>query len=66
MPNKLLIRKERCKGCNICVAFCPKKVLALDILGKIYAADEAACVGCGRCEALCPDFVIRVQKEAAQ
>lgn len=66
MPNKLTIRKERCKGCNICVAFCPKKVLELDTLGKIQLTNEADCIGCGRCEALCPDFVIRVNKEGKQ
>lgn len=62
--QKLIIRKERCKGCNICVSFCAKKILSLDTLGKINVEDEEACVTCGRCELLCPDFAIRVEKEA--
>lgn len=57
------LRKERCKGCNICVDFCPKKVLELDKLGKIRVADEDACIYCGQCELRCPDFAIRVNKE---
>ncbi|VBB09089.1 Hypothetical protein LUCI_4375 [Lucifera butyrica] len=66
MQTKINIRKERCKGCNICVTFCPKKILALDTLGKIYLTDQEQCIQCGRCEALCPDFAIRVNKEARQ
>ena len=60
----ITLRKERCKGCNICVAFCPKKILALDTLGKIYVVDEEKCIQCGQCELRCPDFAIRVTKEA--
>jgi len=66
LQTKIEIRKERCKGCNICVAFCPKKVLALDSMGKVYVVDENACIGCGQCELRCPDFAIRIRKEAAQ
>lgn len=31
----LKIYTERCKGCGICAAFCPKKVLAVSELEKI-------------------------------
>jgi 2-oxoglutarate ferredoxin oxidoreductase subunit delta len=64
--KKIAIRKERCKGCNVCVTFCPKKILALDLLAMIYITDDGACVQCGRCEMLCPDFAIRVNKEENQ
>ena len=33
----LKIYTERCKGCGICAAFCPKKVLAVSELEKIEA-----------------------------
>ena len=52
-----------CKGCNICVTFCPKQVLALDSMGKVCVVDESACIGCGQCELRCPDFAIRINKE---
>lgn len=58
----IILRKERCKGCNICVEFCPKKVLALDTLGKIHIIDETKCINCGQCELRCPDFAIRIKQ----
>ncbi len=59
----LMITQKFCKGCNICVAFCPKKVLALDELGKVYASEPDKCICCGQCELRCPDYVIKVVKE---
>ena len=32
-----LIERDWCKGCGICVAFCPKKVLAMDNQDKATA-----------------------------
>ena len=59
----LKIDTKRCKGCNICVTFCPKQVLALDELGKVYAADEKKCIKCKQCEIRCPDYAIFVKSE---
>jgi 2-oxoglutarate ferredoxin oxidoreductase subunit delta len=59
----LEVKKEWCKGCGICVHFCPVKVLALDELGKIYIKDIDKCTSCGLCELRCPDFCFTVQKE---
>ncbi|MCI6870471.1 MAG: 4Fe-4S dicluster domain-containing protein, partial [Selenomonadales bacterium] len=55
-----------CKGCGICVAFCPKQVLALDELGKVQVVNEEACIGCGQCELRCPDYAIFVDKKVAK
>ncbi|WP_371377178.1 4Fe-4S binding protein [Sporomusa aerivorans] len=57
---------KRCKGCNICAALCPKKVLELDTLGKIYVKEQDACIGCGQCELRCPDYAIFVTKEESK
>lgn len=62
MKSNITIKKERCKGCNICVAFCPKQVLALDTLGKVQVVQGEACIVCGQCELLCPDYAIFVDK----
>jgi len=61
--TKLIITERLCKGCGICEAFCPKKVLARDEMGKIHAVHEEACIGCGQCELRCPDFAIKVLRE---
>ena len=61
----LKINKRYCKGCGICVAFCPKQVLELDEVGKVYAKQPEACISCGQCELRCPDYAIFVVKEEA-
>ena len=64
------INDDLCKGCEICIAFCPLKVFAnSDKLNRRgYSVpvilDEAACSACRLCELLCPEFAIIVQKEA--
>jgi 2-oxoglutarate ferredoxin oxidoreductase subunit delta len=63
MKAEILIKQERCKGCNICVSFCPKKVLKLDTLGKVQVIDGEACIACGQCELRCPDYAIYVDKK---
>ncbi len=55
-----------CKGCGICVEFCPKKVLKLDELGKIEVANPDDCVACGQCELRCPDYAIYVIPDKEQ
>ena len=63
MGIEITVLKERCKGCGICVAFCPKKILAVDTLAKVYVLDETACINCGQCELRCPDYAIYVEKK---
>lgn len=58
--NRVVVYPDWCKGCGICVAFCPKQVLALGSDGKARVVAEAACVNCGFCESHCPDFAIMV------
>ena len=52
-----------CKGCGICVAFCPKEVLAQDEDGIAYPKNLEACIACMQCELRCPDFAITVITE---
>ena len=62
MKSEFDLKLERCKGCGICVAFCPKKVLEIDTLGKVFVARPEDCIACGQCELRCPDYAIFVDK----
>ncbi|MBS4015951.1 MAG: 4Fe-4S binding protein [Candidatus Latescibacteria bacterium] len=44
------IIKEFCKGCGICVEFCPKDVLALGSDFKVNAVNIEDCTACKLCE----------------
>ena len=57
------INDNWCKGCGICVEFCPKKVLQMTPMDKVEVAALQACTKCLRCEQLCPDFAIVVHGE---
>lgn len=57
----LLINRDWCKGCGICIAFCPKEALFMDEEDKAEK-DLEKCTSCGICETLCPDFAIAVVK----
>lgn len=61
--KELQINRDWCKGCGICVAFCPKQVLEMDRLEKAAVAREEDCIVCRACELRCPDLAITVIKE---
>jgi 2-oxoglutarate ferredoxin oxidoreductase subunit delta len=55
------INRAFCKGCGICVAFCPKKVLELDDHEKAVVKRQEDCNACMLCEMRCPDIAIEVR-----
>jgi 2-oxoglutarate ferredoxin oxidoreductase subunit delta len=59
----LAINERCCKGCGICIEFCPKQILVLSDKGKVTSDQLDLCIKCGQCELRCPDFAIRVIKE---
>lgn len=58
--HRVVIYPDWCKGCGICAAFCPGKVLAVGPEGKARVVKADGCVNCGFCEPHCPDFAILV------
>lgn len=63
--KKLFFQRQWCKGCGVCVAFCPKDVLAVDGEDKVYAKNLENCIYCGLCELRCPDLAIEVREGSA-
>jgi 2-oxoglutarate ferredoxin oxidoreductase subunit delta len=61
--NAHRVNRDWCKGCGICVAFCPKTVLELDAKDKVVAARLEDCIACRLCELRCPDLAIEVVVE---
>jgi len=58
--DQLNINTDWCKGCGICVAFCPTKVLELDRKDKSIAIRPEDCILCKMCELRCPDLAIEI------
>jgi 2-oxoglutarate ferredoxin oxidoreductase subunit delta len=67
--GKIVVNTEFCKGCELCVAACPTKVIELgkklNMKGYLYAVQEKeGCVGCATCAVICPEGAITVYKES--
>ncbi len=58
--TRIEINREYCKGCGICVAFCPKQVLEIDEKEKAVAQRPEDCNACAACELRCPDIAIEL------
>ncbi len=76
MKGRIEINSERCKGCGLCIAICPKKKIEisdrLNTKGYYPACFQEAmvkdvskieCTGCTLCAVCCPDVAIEVYRE---
>jgi 2-oxoglutarate ferredoxin oxidoreductase subunit delta len=69
MSGKIEINQELCKGCELCISFCPKKLISL--ADKLNAAgylpssfkDGGECTGCATCAQVCPEVAIEVYRD---
>lgn len=66
--GKLTFDDEACKGCELCVGFCPVNILSLDKerinrsgYYLIKVSDMDKCIACAQCAIICPDSVITVE-----
>ena len=66
---RVVVLEERCKGCGLCVEYCPREVLRMSerFNRKGYHPPETAapeeCVGCGFCQEVCPEFAVYCVEE---
>ena len=72
MSYQHTIDKNRCKGCGLCVAVCPKNVLELsdevNTMGHFPAcrARPEDCIYCSTCCIMCPDVAITITKDVEE
>nr|WP_312578565.1 4Fe-4S binding protein [Sedimentibacter sp.] len=67
--GKVTFNDDICKGCELCVSVCPKKIISLNknIINQkgynpAYVTDQDLCIACGNCAIMCPDSVIKVER----
>ncbi len=62
--GEVFILVDRCKGCEFCVEYCPRDVLAMsaEFNRKGYhppvVVKSGSCLNCNLCETICPEFAI--------
>ncbi len=66
--EKVVIRKDFCKGCELCIGACKKDVLEIGTesnkMGYRYvvAAKKENCISCTMCAVMCPESAIEIYK----
>jgi len=51
-----------CKGCGLCVAFCPQGVFESNGQGRTKVVHADRCTACHWCDTHCPDMAITVRR----
>ncbi len=68
MKGCIEIDQGLCKGCGLCIAFCPKETIStsdkLNASGYLPAVfnEDGGCTGCAICALVCPEVVIEVYR----
>lgn len=64
--GRIVLDRDVCKGCYLCVNACPKGLLAKSSEPNAhgdfpveFVDKEKACIGCAMCAVNCPDAAIR-------
>ncbi len=62
---KIMTKTDRCKGCGLCAAHCPKKCITFtDTMNSAgyypIKVEESKCIACGSCYTMCPDGVYEI------
>lgn len=68
MKGTITVDRELCKGCHICIAFCPKNVISVSAslnangYEPVVFNDSGECTGCATCALVCPEMAIEVYR----
>ena len=68
MKGRIVIDQELCKGCELCISFCPKSAISqsdkLNSAGYLPAvfSENGECTGCAACALVCPEVAIEVYR----
>jgi 2-oxoglutarate ferredoxin oxidoreductase subunit delta len=68
--GRIIIDRDRCKGCYFCVKFCPRQLIAISeehnrqgyFPAEFIEEREGECTACKTCALMCPDTAIEVLK----
>ncbi len=70
MAGKIVINEGLCKGCILCVEFCPrglikptKELNAKGYYVVVFESDDGECTACTLCAVICPEVAIEVYRE---
>lgn len=69
MKGYIEINQELCKGCQVCISFCPKAVISISDKVNSGGYQPAAfnkdgeCTGCAVCALVCPEVAIEVYRD---
>jgi len=68
MAGEIIIDTERCKGCGLCVAVCPKNCIVISKCSNKNGyfpaqATNRGCTGCAMCAIICPEAIIEVYRD---
>jgi len=65
---RIIVNTERCKGCELCLHFCPRNLIRLsdEFNNKGHhpatSHESEECRGCTVCAMMCPDVAIEVYR----
>ena len=61
---EMAINYDWCKGCGICISFCPKDCFDISSINQPVMSRLDECTKCMQCVYRCPDYCITIDEVA--